>query len=318
MNLIELSKMIGYEPYTQEFDRISHIEELLSEEVIAEIHGLMTNYRSSDTPQMVAFSEAVPVMSEKIAKSFEETGVDPAQTTVTLLIDNSGSTRGEPAINMALGTIELCHALERLGVQTSVLGYTTTSWKGGASREKWVKDGRPENPGRLCDLLHIVYKHPEETVYSTIDLLCSIASDKTKKENVDGEAIMWAAECLRSLERPNKILINVTDGFTPIDDSTLYTNKDGNLLLSHLFTVNRELEDEGVIALAGVYVDLNSTHQESMTKLAELGQHIFARSVSSKQPRDASSTLQAMTEGVELGLKRARELSPAQPTAARR
>lgn len=318
MDFIETSSLIGYEPYTEEFDRIDHIADVLSEERIASAYNRLTAYRGSAEPQMEAFSHAVAMLRDDIARKFEENGVDPVQTTVTLLIDGSGSTRGDTAVNMALATIELCIALETLGVETSVLGYTTSSWKGGASREKWIRDGRPANPGRLCDLHHIVYKRPTDTVASVADLLCALACDETKRENIDGEAIMWAADCLRTLDRTNKILVNVTDGFTPIDDSTLVSNSRADLLLlGHLLTVNNMIEQEGLIALSGVYVDLNEPHLAAMKQLKEKGQDIFPRSAVTHMHRNADATFCAMFDGLELGIRRAAELSPPQPVAAR-
>lgn len=318
MDFIETSTLIGYEPYTQEFDRTEHITDVLPEKRIAAAYWRLSALRSSESQQMEAFSQAVGFMGDEIATRFAEIGVDPEQTTVTLLIDGSGSTRGDTADNIALSTLELCLALEKLGVETSVLGYTTSSWKGGASREKWIRDGQPSNPGRLCDLHHIVYKHPTDTVASVADLLCALACDETKRENIDGEAVMWAADCMRSLDRPNKILVNVTDGFSPIDDSTLISNSNSTLLLlGHLLTVNNMIEQEGVIALSGVYVDLNESHLAAMTELKEKGQDIFPRSAVTHKDRNADATLRAMVDGLELGIRRTAELSPPQPVAAR-
>lgn len=318
MDFIETSSLTGYEPYTQEFDRVENIADVLSEKRIADAYKRLTAYRGSDDPQMEAFSKTVVMLRDDILTRFEENGVDPEQTTVTLLIDGSGSTRGDTSDNMALATIELCLSLEAIGVETSVLGYTTSSWKGGASREKWIRDGRTANPGRLCDLHHIVYKRPTDTVASVADLLCALACEETKRENIDGEAIMWASDCLRTLDRPNKILVNVTDGFSPIDDSTLVSNSRPDLLLlGHLLTVNTMIEQEGVIALSGVYVDLNEPHLAAMTQLKEKGQVIFPRAAVTCMHRNAESTFCAMFDGLVLGIRRAAELSPPQPVAAR-
>ncbi|NTF18082.1 hypothetical protein G6L37_06665 [Agrobacterium rubi] len=312
MDIIDTSKLTGYEPFTQEFDRIEHIDALVSEERLAEIHKELTDYRASNRPEVHALSFAVETTPDEIAGFFERNGVDPAETTVTFLIDGSGSTRGATARNMALGTIELCHILEKLGVETSVLGYTTTSWKGGASREKWLREDKPRNPGRLCDLLHIIYKQPGETVANSLDFLCAIACDEVKRENIDGEAIMWAAECTRTLDRPNKIIVNVTDGFMPIDDSTLFSNTESTvLLLGHLLTVTNHIEQEGEIALAGVYLDLTDDHRAMMTELKDKGQEIFPRSTIAHETRNADATFCAMVDGLALGIRRAAEIAPA-------
>jgi cobaltochelatase CobT len=316
MDIIEISNLTGYTPYTDEFDRIEDIEDIVSQGRIAEIHRSLTQFREYEEEQMGAFSQAAAGLVSHLSQKFEENGLDPNQTTVTFLIDGSGSTRGEPGRNMALATIELCVALEKMGVETTVLGYTTSSWKGGDSRKKWLNDGKPANPGRLCDLLHVVYKRPADTVADTLDLLCALACDETKKENIDGEAVMWAAEGMRDLERSNKILVNVTDGFMPIDDSTLVSNARADLLLGHLLTVNNAIEDEGLVALSGVYVNLVKEHLEMMTRLKEQGQNIFQRHAIADGHGDLNATFTAVIDGVELGIRRAAELSPRQLAAA--
>jgi cobaltochelatase CobT len=151
----------------------------------------------------------------------------------------------------AAATDVACDFLVHLGVSVEVLGFTTVRWKGGKSREKWLRAGRPAHPGRLCDLLHVVYR--------TIDATGSgvggwsfrpMLRPDLPKENVDGEAVEWAASRLRSRPNAHKILLVVSDG-APVDDSTLSAN-DLYILDHHLRTVIGELEESKDIRVAAV------------------------------------------------------------------
>jgi hypothetical protein len=136
-----------------------------------------------------------------------------------------------------------------------------------------------------------------------------MTAESTKKENIDGEALMWAAgECMETLDRPNKILINVTDGFWPIDDSTLVSNPE-SLLLGHVMTVANMIEDEGRIALAGVYVDLNDSHRKACLDLKEKGRTIFPRDTMTSDKGNLTETFSAMVQGLALGIRRAAEIN---------
>jgi cobaltochelatase CobT len=153
-------------------------------------------------------------------------------TAVTLLIDNSGSMRGRPITIAAMSTDILARTLERCGVRVEILGFTTRAWKGGASREKWLSDGKPPNPGRLNDLRHIIYKDAATPWRHTRTNLGLMLREGLLKENIDGEALLWAYNRLMARTEQRKILMVISDG-APVDDSTLSANQ-GNYLEEHL------------------------------------------------------------------------------------
>jgi cobaltochelatase CobT len=307
MDFTETNELIGYAPYTREFDVIADVERVFKPERLSELAQSVSRYRTtwSAYEKVTSLVDSLP---EVFGQAMEARGLDARDTTVLFLIDGSGSTRGATAMHIATATIEACIALEEIGVEASVLGYTTTTWKGGASRKQWLEDGKPRDPGRLCDLLHIVYKTPAMDAVSSLHRLCALAADESKKENVDGEALIWASDCIRLLDRPNKIIVNVTDGFFPIDDSTIYSNSTNPLTL-HMAAVCDAIEEEGVVSLSRVYVDLNDEHANARQKLRDDGMTIFQRDAVTTEIRDVAATLDAVVEGIELGFTRAAELS---------
>ncbi|WP_414973838.1 cobaltochelatase CobT-related protein, partial [Cereibacter sphaeroides] len=153
-------------------------------------------------------------------------------TVVTLLLDNSGSMRGRPISIAAICADVLARTLERCHVKVEILGFTTRAWKGGQSREQWLAEGRPQSPGRLNDLRHIVYKNADAPWRRARENLGLMMKEGLLKENIDGEALEWAHK--RMLMRPEarKILMVISDG-APVDDSTLSVNA-ANYLEKHL------------------------------------------------------------------------------------
>ena len=145
-------------------------------------------------------------------------------TVVTLLIDNSGSMRGRPISIAAISADILARTLERCGVKVEILGFTTRAWKGGQSREKWLADGRPPHPGRLNDLRHIIYKEADEPWRRARKNLGLMMREGLLKENIDGEALLWAHSRLIGRAEERKILMVISDG-APVDDSTLSVNQ---------------------------------------------------------------------------------------------
>jgi cobaltochelatase CobT len=172
-------------------------------------------------------------------------------TVVTLLVDHSGSMRGQSTL-LAAGAMDVAHDfLVHLGCSVEILGFTTSSWKGGRSRRIWANSGRPANPGRLCDLLHIVYV-PAVDEHSRVSAwtLKPMLRPDLLKENVDGEALLWAAGRLQALPHRHKLLIVISDG-APVDDSTLLQNgKD--YLDRHLRQVISELETGSTLTIAAI------------------------------------------------------------------
>ncbi|MEL7130211.1 MAG: cobaltochelatase subunit CobT, partial [Pseudomonadota bacterium] len=153
-------------------------------------------------------------------------------TVVTLLLDNSGSMRGRPIMVAALCADILARTLERCGVKVEILGFTTKAWKGGISREDWVKAGKPQGPGRLNDLRHIVYKSADAPWRRARKNLGLMMREGLLKENIDGEALLWAYDRLMGRPEQRRILMVISDG-APVDDSTLSVNV-GNYLERHL------------------------------------------------------------------------------------
>jgi cobaltochelatase CobT len=160
-------------------------------------------------------------------------------TVVTLLIDNSGSMRGRPIALAAMGADLAARALERCGIALEVLGFTTAGWKGGETARRWAEAGRPPHPGRICDLLHIVYKSADQPYRQAREPMALMLRDGLLRENVDGEALLWAAGRLRARPERRRLLLVVSDG-APSDRATLDAN-DPRYLERHLREVARLL-----------------------------------------------------------------------------
>ena len=171
-------------------------------------------------------------------------------TVVTLLLDNSGSMRGRPISIAAICADVLARTLERCNVKVEILGFTTRAWKGGQAREQWLSDGRPQQPGRLNDLRHIVYKSADAPWRRTRDNLGLMMKEGLLKENIDGEALEWAHR--RMLLRPEarRILMVISDG-APVDDSTLSVNP-ANYLEKHLRDVIAMVEKRKIVELLAI------------------------------------------------------------------
>ena len=153
----------------------------------------------------------------------KEKNTDFKDTLVTLLIDNSGSMRGKPISVAAICADILSRTLERCSVKVEILGFTTKHWKGGSSREKWMKNNKPRNPGRLNDLRHIIYKSADTPWRQARKNIGLMLKEGLLKENIDGEALKWAHNKVLKRKEERKILMVISDG-APVDDSTLSTN----------------------------------------------------------------------------------------------
>jgi cobaltochelatase CobT len=161
-------------------------------------------------------------------------------TVVTLLLDNSGSMRGRPISIAAICADVLARTLERCNVKVEILGFTTRAWKGGQAREAWLASGRPGQPGRLNDLRHIIYKSADAPWRRTRPNLGLMMKEGLLKENIDGEALLWAHNRLMGRTEQRRILMMISDG-APVDDSTLSVNP-GNYLERHLRHVIEDIE----------------------------------------------------------------------------
>jgi len=194
-----------------------------------------------------------------------ERDTDFRDTVVTLLIDNSGSMRGRPISIAAICADILARTLERCAVKTEILGFTTRAWKGGQSREAWLGAGRPPAPGRLNDLRHIVYKKADEPWRRARKSLGLMMREGLLKENIDGEALLWAHNRLIGRREERKILMVISDG-APVDDSTLSVNN-GSYLERHLRQVIAWIENRSPTELIAIGIghDVTRYYQRAVT-----------------------------------------------------
>ena len=203
----------------------------------------------------------------------KEKDLDFKDTVVTLLIDNSGSMRGRPITIAAICADILSRTLERCSVKVEILGFTTKNWKGGMSREEWNKKGKPEKPGRLNDLRHIIYKGADTHWRQAKNNLGLMLKEGLLKENIDGEAISWAFNRLKKRKEERKILMVISDG-APVDDSTLSVNS-GDFLEKHLKKIVKFIEDktETEILAIGIGHDVSRYYNRAIkiTDVNELG-----------------------------------------------
>jgi cobaltochelatase CobT len=194
-----------------------------------------------------------------------ERETDFKDTVVTLLIDNSGSMRGRPISIAAICADILARTLERCGVKTEILGFTTRAWKGGQARETWLAAGRPPQPGRLNDVRHIVYKKADEPWRRAKPSLGLMMREGLLKENIDGEALIWAHSRLIGRPEDRKILMVISDG-APVDDSTLSVNS-GSYLERHLRQVIGWIESKSPVELVAIGIghDVTRYYQRAVT-----------------------------------------------------
>ena len=188
-------------------------------------------------------------------------------TVVSLLIDNSGSMRGRPITIAAISTDILTRTLERCGIKVEVLGFTTKTWKGGKARDTWIKENKPKLPGRLNELLHIIYKNADAPVRRTKKNFGIMLKEGLLKENIDGEALDWAYKRLNARSEKRKILMVISDG-APVDDSTLSSNK-SNYLDNHLKYIIKSIEKRGSVELLAIGIghDVTRYYAKAVTIL---------------------------------------------------
>ena len=290
----DLSPQFDYRQDTTAYDEVAHASELCDEEEL-------TRLRTYLDTQMVHLQSAVSKLANRLQRRLmaqqsrswdfdQEEGlldaarlarviVNPAQvlsykverdtdfrdTIVTLLIDNSGSMRGRPISIAAISADILARTLERCGVKTEILGFTTRAWKGGQAREKWLADGRPPQPGRLNDLRHIVYKRADEPWRRARRNLGLMMREGLLKENIDGEALLWAHARLVARPEERRILMVISDG-APVDDSTLSVNS-GTYLEKHLRQVIGWIETRSPVELTAIGIghDVTRYYERAVT-----------------------------------------------------
>lgn len=243
----------SYRAYTRRFDRVVSAEDLIEEYRPALINGKTIQdvydefLNLTHTWRMQANIAALEA-SARVRRRIDDSKLK--DMVVTLLVDHSGSMRDQRLLLAMAAVSVAADFLVNFGVKVEILGFTTSTWQGGASRRLWQALGKPPRPGRLCDLLHIIYREGDSAIPGAPRSLCAMQLPGLLKENVDGEAIQWALERLRMRAESRKNLIVFSDG-APVDDSTLVENGD-RYLWEHLISVLSEESNAGNIAIAGV------------------------------------------------------------------
>ncbi|MDG4909432.1 cobaltochelatase subunit CobT [Mesorhizobium sp. WSM4898] len=291
---LNLPKEIDYKVFTTAFDETVGAEDLCEEEELDRLRAFLDK-------QLANLSGVVGRLANRLQRrlmaqqnrswdfDLEEGYLDPSRlvrvvidpmqplsfkqerdtkfrdTVVSLVLDNSGSMRGRPITVAATCADILARTLERCGVSVEILGFTTRAWKGGQAREKWLKDGKPSNPGRLNDLRHIIYKsadHPWRRARRNLGLMMR---EGLLKENIDGEALLWAHNRLIGRPEQRKILMMISDG-APVDDSTLSVNP-GNYLERHLRAVIDLIETRSPVELLAIGIghDVTRYYRRAVT-----------------------------------------------------
>tara|TARA_R110001583_G_scaffold195222_1_gene370723 strand:- start:94017 stop:95978 length:1962 start_codon:yes stop_codon:yes gene_type:complete len=284
----------GYEPFTREFDEIVTADELceglelsrlraMLDKQLANLQNVVSRLANRLQRRLMAQQNrgwdfdleegildaaklARIVSTPSTSLSFkQEQDTNFRDTVVTLLIDNSGSMRGRPITIAALSADILARTLERCGVKVEILGFTTRQWKGGQSRERWVENGKPPKPGRLNDLRHIIYKAADTPWRRARKNLGLMLREGLLKENIDGEALLWAHERLLSRSEQRRILMVISDG-APVDDSTLSVNS-GNYLERHLREVIDWIQTRSPVELLAIGIghDVTRYYQRAVT-----------------------------------------------------
>ncbi len=292
--LSDLPPQFDYAAFTNEFDEIVAAEQLCDAEELTRLRAYLDQ-------QLVHLQSAVTKLANRLQRrlmaqqsrawdfDLEEGMLDAARlsrvvtnptqalsymmekdtkfrdTVVTLLIDNSGSMRGRPISIAAICADILARTLERCGVKVEILGFTTRAWKGGQAREKWMNGGRAARPGRLNDLRHIIYKTADAPWRRARKNLGLMMREGLLKENIDGEALMWAHGRLMARAEDRRILMVISDG-APVDDSTLSVNS-GTYLERHLRQVIQWIEKRSPVELIAIGIghDVTRYYQKAVT-----------------------------------------------------
>mgnify|MGYP001340039659 CR=1 FL=1 len=287
-----------YKVFTNEYDEVTEAEDLEKEEEIKRL-------RKNLDQQLINLQNIIAKLANKLqrqllakqnrswefdleegmldASKLSRVIIDPLHslsykkeketefkdTVVTLLIDNSGSMRGRPISVAAICADILSRTLERCSVKVEILGFTTKNWKGGKSREKWNLNNKPTNPGRLNDLRHIIYKAADKPWRMSKKNLGLMLKEGLLKENIDGEALLWAFKRISKRKEERKILMIISDG-APVDDSTLSVNS-GDYLEKHLKQTVKWIEENSNIEVLAVGIGHDVTrYYKKAIKIADV------------------------------------------------
>ena len=303
--LEELLKKVGeqeYKVYTKDFDEEVKAEELCDSEELARLRGRLDQLMESSKNAIAKLANRLQrLLLAQQNRSWEfdkeEGQLDPSKlhkiivdpltplsfeiekdsefkdTLVSILVDSSGSMRGRSMTTAAICADIIGSTLDRCNIKTEILGFTTKHWKGGDSRKLWLEQGKIPNPGRLNDLRHIIFKPADQAWRRGRKNLGLMLREGLLKENVDGEALMWAQNRLNKRPEQRKILMVISDG-APVDDSTLSTNST-NYLDTHLRDVIKKVEtaSETELIAIGIGHDVTRYYKKAVTihRAEELG-----------------------------------------------
>jgi cobaltochelatase CobT len=281
---------VNYSAYTEDFDEIVRAEDLCENEELMRLRAMLDQ-------QLVSLQHTTSRLANRLqrklmakqnrtweydleeglldAARLAQVVVDPSNplaykqekemnfrdTVVTMLIDSSGSMRGRSITIAAMCADILGRTLERCSVRVEILGFTTRAWRGGQSRENWIAAGKPANPGRLNDLRHIVYKAADDTWQRSKRNLGLMMREELLKENIDGEALIWAHNRIVTRSEQRKVLMVISDGL-PVDNSTLLVNP-SNYLEQHLKYAIEMIEDKSPVELIAIGIGHDVTHHYS-------------------------------------------------------
>jgi cobaltochelatase CobT len=266
-------KIDGYTVFTRRYDRTIPAEKLDSAIGVlgsSSEHALdlaWQEYRDGLAGWKAKATLKVLELAQVLRDQLTE--VQRKDTLLTILVDQSGSMRGPKMLMTAMASDLLQATLTGLGVNCEVLGFTTIGWHGGRSRRRWKWMGRPGNPGRLCDLLHVVYKDAADKRANTDGWqFRQMLRPDLPKENIDGEAIEWAVSRMRSHPGSHKVLLVISDG-APVDDSTILAN-DVEYLPRHLKLVLRDIEGSGDIKVCALGLAHDVEQYYSLWEKAEV------------------------------------------------
>lgn len=283
-----------YQVYTREFDKIQPIEKICEPQLLTQLrqdldrachehHDLMKKLSVRLLSKIHAIANAKVrhshfdgrINSKRLAQvianplealPFEDNPpIFEKDLVLTLLIDNSGSMRGKPILTAAMSVDIIASALEKCGVHVEILGFTTGAWRGGNSKKLWEKNGCPPLPGRLNDLLHVIYK-PALTPYRKARKnIAGMLKENLLKENIDGEALVWASSRLSGYQHNRKMLMVVSDG-APVDDASFSAN-DANILEKHLHHIIHRIEKKTMIELSAIGIghDVKRYYKNAVT-----------------------------------------------------
>lgn len=267
----------GYRIYTRAFDRVVTASQLdsvlgpLSAETKAALEKAWDIFETGLLDWKMRVHLDALAASERLRRL--TTDGDRADTVIALLVDQSGSMRGQSMLLAAATTDIAQDFLTHLDYRVEILGFTTTSWKGGHPRKFWEWCFRPQAPGRLCELLHIIYRSADDDRASSLGwTIRQMLRPDLLKENVDGEALIWASERLAARPEKRKIIVVISDG-APVDDSTLDANGP-DILVAHLREVIADIESKGDIELFAVGIGFDVARYYAVSKTIKTAQDL--------------------------------------------